>query len=141
MSLHPLGLANKPPFNYSLSGTVLSQVHNVSDLGVLFDSKLNFSAHCNKTAAKGFSRATLLLKCFYSNDRTLQCKLLQRLSGLCLSTTLQFCLPTSQKTFLHLKKYKNTLPKTLKVLKTNLIKNALQFSIFLLWSVAEPTMT
>ena len=111
-----------PPFNYSLSGTVLSQVHNVSDLGVLFDSKLNFSAHCHKTAAKGFSRATLLLKFFYSNDRTLQCKLfstfvrplLEYNSPIFWSPhfTLQFGLPTSQKTFLHLKKYKNILPKT-----------------------------
>ena len=49
----------------------------------------------------------------------------QRLSGLCLSTTLQFGLPTSQKTFLHLKKYKNTLPKNLKGLKNKSYKERL----------------
>jgi hypothetical protein len=69
------GLANKPLFDYNLSGVKLTQVPAINDLGVLFDTKLNFSDHCHKTAAKGFARANMLLKCFYSNDRSLQCKL------------------------------------------------------------------
>ena len=40
------GLAKKPSFNYSLTGVILSQVSNVTDLGVIFDSKLDFSTHC-----------------------------------------------------------------------------------------------
>ena len=69
------GLANKPLFNYTLSGIALSQVFIANDLGILFDSKLNFSSHCTKVAAKGFVRVNMLLKCFYSKDRSLQCKL------------------------------------------------------------------
>ena len=66
------GLANKPLFNYTLSGIVLSQVSIANNLGILFDSKLDFS-HCHKVAAKGFVRVNMLLKCFYSKDRSLQC--------------------------------------------------------------------
>ncbi len=69
------GLANKPLFSYDLSGAKLAQVPSVNDLGVLFDTKLDFSSHCHKVAAKGFARTNMLLKCFYSNDRSLQCKL------------------------------------------------------------------
>ena len=42
------GLANKPLFNYILSGIALSQVSIANDLGILFDSKLDFSSHCHK---------------------------------------------------------------------------------------------
>ena len=37
------GLANKPLFNYTFSGIALSQVSVANDLGILFDSKLDFS--------------------------------------------------------------------------------------------------
>ena len=69
------GLANKPSFNYSISGTALLQVTSVNDLGVLFDTELDFSAQCHKIAAKGYSHANMILKCFYSKDRSLLCKL------------------------------------------------------------------
>ena len=64
------GLANKPLLNYTLCGIALSQVSIANDLGILFDSKLDFS-HCHKVAAKGFVRVNMLLKCFYSKDRSL----------------------------------------------------------------------
>ena len=69
------GQANKPIFSYSISGTELKRVNAVNDLGVTFDSKLDFSAHCHKLAAKGYARVNMLLKCFHSKDRSLQCKL------------------------------------------------------------------
>ena len=69
------GLANKPPFNYSLSGIVLSHVQSVNDLGIVFDSKCDFSLQCDKMAAKGFARVNVLLRLFYTKDRSLQCKL------------------------------------------------------------------
>ena len=69
------GLANKPSLNYSLTGVILSQVSNVTDLGVIFDSKLDFSTHCHKIAAKSFACVNMILKCFHSKDRVLQCKL------------------------------------------------------------------
>ena len=119
------GLANKPPFNYSLSGTVLSQVHNVSDLGVLFDSKLNFSAHCHKTAAEGFSRATLLLKCFYSNDRTLQCKLFSTFVRPLLEYNSPIWSPHFSKDILALEKVQKYFTKNLKGLKNKSYKERL----------------
>jgi hypothetical protein len=69
------GLANKPLFSYTLTGTELLHTPIINDLGVAFDSKLDFSSHCHKVAAKGFARANMLLKCFYTRDRSLQCKL------------------------------------------------------------------
>ena len=57
------GQANKPLFNYTLSGIALSQVSIANDLGILFDSRLDFS-HCHKVAAKGFVRVNMRLKCF-----------------------------------------------------------------------------
>ncbi len=58
-----------------MSGFVLKTVHLTNDLGVLFDSKLSFSEHCNTIANKGFQRANMLLKCFYTRDRVLLMKL------------------------------------------------------------------
>jgi hypothetical protein len=69
------GLANKPSFDYTLSDIKLLKVTTTSDLGVIFDSKLDFSAHCHSVAAKGFARVNMLLKCFNTKDRSLQSKL------------------------------------------------------------------
>jgi hypothetical protein len=41
----------------------------------MFDTKLSFSEHCNSVANKGFMRANMLLKCFYTRDRDLLIKL------------------------------------------------------------------
>ena len=71
---HLLGLANKPLFNNTFFGIALSQVSIANDLGIIFDSKFDFS-HCHKVAAKGFARVNMLLKYFYSKYRSLQCKL------------------------------------------------------------------
>lgn len=68
-------LVDRPRFDYHMSGLELKTVHSTNDLGVLFDSKLSFSDHCNATANKGFQRANMLLKCFHTRDRVLQMKL------------------------------------------------------------------
>ena len=65
------GLANKPQFNYSSSGSVLSHVPYVNDLGIVFDSKCDFSLQCHKMVAKGFARVNILLRSFYTKDRSL----------------------------------------------------------------------
>ena len=75
MLLHSLGASQYTLFYYTLSGIALSQVSIANDLGILFDSKLDFSSHCHKVAAKGFVCVNMLFKCFYSKDRSLQCKL------------------------------------------------------------------
>lgn len=69
------GLVDRPHLDYNMSGFVLKTVHLTNDLGVLFDSKLSFSEHCNTIANKGFQRANMLLKCFHTRDRVLQIKL------------------------------------------------------------------
>ena len=68
-------IALKTRFVHKISHIVLSSINSFNDLGILFDSKLTFSSHCHKVAAKGFARVNILLKDFYSNDRNLQCKL------------------------------------------------------------------
>ena len=94
------GLANKPSFNYSLTGVILSQVSHVTDLGVIFYSMLDFSTHCHKIAAKGFARVNMILKCFHSKDRVLQCKLYTTFVRLYLNTIHRFGRLISSKTFL-----------------------------------------
>ncbi len=69
------GLVDRPLFDYCMAGMLLKKVSSTNDLGVHFDSKLTFSAHCNSVANKGFMRANMLLKCFHTRDRDLQIKL------------------------------------------------------------------
>ena len=40
-------LPNKPQFNYFSSGFVLSHIQSVNDLGIVFDSKCDFSLQCH----------------------------------------------------------------------------------------------
>ena len=89
---------------------------------MLFDSKLNFSAHCHKTVAKGFSRATLLLKCFYSNDRTLQCKLFSTFVRPLLEYNSPIWSPQFSKDILALEKVQKYFTKNLKGLKNKSYK-------------------
>jgi hypothetical protein len=69
------GFVDRPTFDYTISNVKLANVMSTSDLGVIFDSKLQFSEHCHRVAHKGFERANLLLKCFHSRDHCLQMKL------------------------------------------------------------------
>ena len=68
-------LAVKPVFNYELLGSQLVMSLSVKNQGVLFDSKLLFSDHCNSILNKAYVRANMLLKCFHSRDRILHMKL------------------------------------------------------------------
>ena len=59
------GLAHKPIINYSLSDIELTQVTIINDLGVAFDSKLNFSSHCHRVwQLKGTLELTCSLNAF-----------------------------------------------------------------------------
>lgn len=69
------GLAHRPAFVYCVNGVPIQDVVFTKDLGVVFDSKLVFSEHCNIVACKGFARANLLLRGFHSRDRSLQMRL------------------------------------------------------------------
>jgi hypothetical protein len=69
------GLVDRPLSDYSMSGVVLNRVVATNDLGILFDTKLLFSAHCHSIANKGYMRANLLLKYFYTKDCNLMIKL------------------------------------------------------------------
>jgi hypothetical protein len=69
------GLVVRPSFDYNILGVLLEKVTSTKDLGVIFDSKLMFSEHCNSVVSKGFARVSMLLKCFYSRDRNFQIKL------------------------------------------------------------------
>ena len=64
------GVAHKPTFPYCITNVLLHEALFTKDLGVIFDSKLVFSEHCNAVASKGFARANMLLRCFHSGDRT-----------------------------------------------------------------------
>lgn len=69
------GLVDRPLLDYSMAGALLKKVMSTNDLGVMFDSKLSFSVHCNSVANKGYMRANMLLRCFYTRDCDLQIKL------------------------------------------------------------------
>jgi hypothetical protein len=69
------GLVDRPYMEYNMSGIALRNVASTPDLGVIFDSKLSFSQHCNSVANNGFKRAHMLLRCFYTRDRKLLMKL------------------------------------------------------------------
>jgi len=55
-------------FSFSLSGCCLKRVEEVKDLGVLFNSKLNFSSHISSIIAKAKQRAFLLRRTFVCSD-------------------------------------------------------------------------
>ncbi len=69
------GLSVKPTVDYCILGVPLQKVLSTKDLGIIFDSKLTFSEHCNAVSNKGFRRANMLLRCFHSRDRVLQINL------------------------------------------------------------------
>src|ERR1043165_9662535 len=58
--------------NFSMTGINLSQSCEMRDLGVVFDSKLNFTSHIDTILAKAKQRLYLLKKSFSScNDHAL----------------------------------------------------------------------
>ena len=104
------GLANKPLFNYTLSGIALSQVSIANDLGILFDSKLDFS-HCHKVAVKGFVCVNMFLKFFYVKDRFLQCKLFSTFVRLILKYNSFIWSPHHAKDIIAIERVQNILQK------------------------------
>ena len=55
-------------FNYVLSGQSLPYVDNCADLGITIDNVLSFVQHISCIVSKAKARASLILKCFISND-------------------------------------------------------------------------
>ena len=60
--------------DFTLAGSTLSEVHEIKDLGILFDSKLSFSAHISKIIGCAKQRLFLLYKCFITKDSALLIK-------------------------------------------------------------------
>ena len=119
------GLANKPQFNYSLSGIVLSHVQSVNDLGIVFDSKCDFSLQCHKMAAKGFARVNVLLRSFYTKDRSLQCKLYTTFVRPILEYNSPIWSPHLNKNILILERVQKYVTKNLKGLSNKTYKERL----------------
>ena len=60
------------PFSVTLLGSCLDRIDEVKDLGILFNSKLNFSPHISQIVSKVKRRLFLLFKAFsYSNVEAL----------------------------------------------------------------------
>ena len=79
------------PFDclYHFNNINIYQCFNVSDLGVTICSDLKFSLHCNKIAIKAARRASLILRCFVSND----IKLLVKAFIVYVRPLLEYCTP------------------------------------------------
>ena len=50
------------PFDYYINSTTLAKVNSIKDLGIIFDSKLNFQEHIDKIYCKSSKKCTLLLE-------------------------------------------------------------------------------
>ena len=59
---------------YNVNGFALNTVTELRDLGVMMDSKLNFTNHVTLLVSRGHLRANQILRCFISNDRILLTK-------------------------------------------------------------------
>ena len=57
--------------NFSLAGSALLEVHELKDLGVLFDSKLSFTSHITYIIGRAKQRLFLLNKSFVSKEPSL----------------------------------------------------------------------
>ena len=58
----------------SINGTIINQVDEVKDLGVIVDSSLKFNSHINCMVAKAHARAHLIRKCFVSRNSNILMK-------------------------------------------------------------------
>jgi len=62
-----LGRRN-PKFSYTANNTKVTTVDYIRDLGVIIDSSLSFSLHCNSIVAKALSRLNTLFRAFHSHS-------------------------------------------------------------------------
>ena len=69
------GLVNRSLLNYFMSSTLLKQVATNNDPGVMFNTKLSFSMHCNYVANKGYLNSNMLLQRFHTRDHDVQMRL------------------------------------------------------------------
>ena len=53
---------------FTINSELLPNVETVSDLGVIVDAQLTFSAHISQIARKAHARSKLLMKCFVSRN-------------------------------------------------------------------------
>jgi hypothetical protein len=64
-------LTNKPKLDlgqFFIDGAPLAPVHEIKDLGVIFNANLNFSNHINSIISRAKQRLFLICKCFVSSD-------------------------------------------------------------------------
>jgi hypothetical protein len=57
-------------FNYSVNSIPLLRVNEVVDLGVKFSQNLSFSSHIKETCNKARRKASIILNCFKSKNKT-----------------------------------------------------------------------
>ena len=60
--------ANCANFTYNINNSLIKNMPEISDLGVIMDTKLKFSEHINKIVSKAHIRANLILRCFHSKN-------------------------------------------------------------------------
>ena len=97
---------------YHIDSFILPSVSSVSDLGVVMESSLKFSQHCNKLCAKAGLRARQILRCFRCKcPGVLTIGLLLYLSGRCSNIALRPGLPDYIKTFIISSVFNASLPK------------------------------
>jgi len=54
--------------HYEINGFKLKYINLVKDLGVEFDTNLDFSVHCLDISKKASTRANMLLRAFHATD-------------------------------------------------------------------------
>jgi len=69
-----LSIGKQFEFPYSISNDILPHSLSTLDLGVLIDSKLKFSLHCDKVYKSASCRSALILRCFKSRNKELLTK-------------------------------------------------------------------
>jgi len=69
-----LSIGRQIDFPYSISNDILPHSLSILDLGVLIDSKLKFSLHCDKVYKSASCRSALILRCFKSRHKELLTK-------------------------------------------------------------------
>ena len=134
-------LAYTPIINYSLSGIELTQVTTINNLGVTFHSNLNISSHWHKVAAKECFRVSMLLKCFHTKDRSLQCKLFSVFVLPILLYNSPIWSPHFVKDIVVIERVQKYFTKNLKGLRDKPSKKGCPFSSSPLLNIAVPTMS
>uniref|UniRef100_A0A8R1INV2 Reverse transcriptase domain-containing protein n=1 Tax=Caenorhabditis japonica TaxID=281687 RepID=A0A8R1INV2_CAEJA len=70
-----LNPVSNPGHQYFIAGSPILCSNSVKDLGILFDTKLNFSSHINRIVSVALLRSKQLLKSFKSNNPLLYANL------------------------------------------------------------------